>query len=342
MVARVTPCFPRTLLVAGAFKCASFCGLEYKDRPAGRCTMCAEDSGAGSAGWLCRGCLAGHTRGMLPGHQATPPETRSDREVLLAELGVEAPPTACVHHSRRGGGVGHLAFFCPDDGAMLCALCVLDHRAHGYIELPVVAAACRVHIASLVDAHGTWPQELASLALPPPEHPSTGAPPTPEGAARLQREQALAAGRTAEAAVEDGIEASIAELQVRSLGTSPPSSGRARRLHPRPRAPLLQAEVAGVRSASAAAEAEARAAYDALIAAAAARYEEVRGGIAAATRAKLTALEAEVRRRWRSAWRGGAGSSHSPRCGRSRRPSRTSPGPARTRASRGAQCRRAA
>lgn len=49
-----------------------------------------------------------------------------------------------------------------------------------------------------------------------------------------------------------------------------------------------------MRSASAAAEASARAAYDSLVHAAAARYEELRGSIAAATRAKLAALEAEV------------------------------------------------
>ena len=193
--------------------------------------MCAEDAGNGSGGWLCRGCFAGHGRGMLPGHQATTPETRSEREVLLAEFGIEPPPTVCGRHARRGGGSGQFTFFCPDDGEPLCALCVLDHRAHGYLALPVVAAACRSHLASLVDGHGTWPSELAPLALPPPEDPATGAPPTPEGAARLQRREeqqqraaaaaivpwsggGASAGAREEAVIESGIEAAIAELQV--------------------------------------------------------------------------------------------------------------------------------
>ena len=249
--------------------------------------MCAEVSGAGSDGCLCRYCFEDHTQRKLPGHQVTPPDSemvkmRGDREILLGDLGVYLPPKLCAHYATLGGEAGHLAYFCPDDGALFCCSCVHDHRAHSYVEIPAAASACRSHLSSLVDSHGTWPAVIAALVRPRPNlnDTQTLAIATLESAARPQLQaphrasrvpaveegtvSALVPGR-----VEDGIVEVIAELKVSyniALLLNTPTYHQHHHL-----LVIQQVAASGIRSAAAAAESGARAAYNALVAAATAR-----------------------------------------------------------------------
>lgn len=106
--------------------------------------MCAAGS-LGLAGWLCRGCLHLHRRGMFPGHDATAPGVRSERDALLADLGLSAPPSTCAAHARAGAGAAAVAFLCVAcDQAPLCVLCMPAHAGHSGVHALVdIAPQCR-------------------------------------------------------------------------------------------------------------------------------------------------------------------------------------------------------